>query len=131
MGSDNNTFKSQSGLSSSLLNGLLYSFITLIILVLIISLLLAGTNLKEQSLPLLIYFIHGISLLVGGFVVGKRKSSKGWYHGGFLGLIYWVIVILVGFLGLDASFSMSTLMMALICFLSGAFGGIAGVNVKN
>lgn len=126
----NKASKVQASIAAPLFSGLLYSFITLIILVLIISLVLAGTSLKEQSLPLLVYFIHGISLLVGGFVTGKRKSAKGWYHGGILGIVYWVVVLIIGFLGLDAAFSMGTLLTALICFLAGAIGGIAGVNMK-
>lgn len=108
--------------------GLVWSLSVLVLSTLLLSLLLAATGLKEQSLPVYVYFIHGISVVVGGFVAAKRSGRKGWYRGGMLGLVYGLSVCLISWLGFDAAWSLDTLVFLLICFAAGALGGMFGIN---
>lgn len=108
--------------------GLVWSLSVLVLSTLLLSLLLSATGLKEQSLPVYVYFIHGISVFVGGFVAAKRSGQKGWYRGGMLGFLYGLSVSLISWLGFDASWSLDTLMFLLICFATGALGGMLGIN---
>jgi putative membrane protein (TIGR04086 family) len=128
MNSMNKTVQTQS--FNSVFTGLLYSFISMGIITIMVSLFLLLTSMKEESLSVLIYFIHGISLMIGGFVTGKRIEKKGWYYGGLTGVIYSLIILLVGFLGFDASMNLITLSIFILSFSSGALGGIIGVNSK-
>jgi len=121
----------QERISSPLLSGLLTAVIVMLAGVLVVSLILAGTGMTEQSLPLFVYFIHGAALLAGGYAVGRRKGVKGWYHGGMLGVIYWLLVVLIGFLSMNAGIGQTSLMTAVVCFAAGAVGGIVGVNRAN
>lgn len=121
---------SQARISSPLLSGIVYSFGVMIIITFLVSFLLLLSGMKEQSLPLYSYFIHGIALFVGGFASGKRAGNRGWFHGGILGLFYCVIILLIAFLGFDSAFSLQTLLFIGLSFVFGAFGGAIGVNLS-
>ncbi|WP_164821701.1 TIGR04086 family membrane protein [Paenibacillus koleovorans] len=117
-------------ITSPLLSGLVNATICLLLGMLLLSLLLAFTDFKEQSVTAWVYMIHAISSAIGGIGSGKRAVNKGWYNGGIAGLIYGIIVLLTGFLGLDAHFDASTIAMLVLTFASGALGGMIGVNRK-
>lgn len=113
-----------------LISGLVWSLAVMLLSTMLLSLLLAVTGLKEESLPVYVYFIHGVSVFVGGFVAAKRSGHKGWYRGGLLGTVYGSVVSLISWLGFDQSWSLSTLMFLAICFATGALGGMLGINAR-
>ncbi|MFH5182259.1 TIGR04086 family membrane protein [Paenibacillus sp. TAB 01] len=115
---------------SPLFSGLMFAMVFMLIGTLLTSLLMLATSLQESSLFAYTMSIHGIAMFIGGIVSGKRSESKGWYHGGVLGIVYTLIVWLIGFLAYDAGFSAQTLYLALLSFAAGALGGMIGVNVK-
>jgi putative membrane protein (TIGR04086 family) len=115
-------------LTSPLFSGLVYAFLTTGVASLIFSFVLAFTAQNEDTLSFFVYFIHALSIFIGSYVCGKRTLSKGWYHGGMLGVIYGFIIILVGFLSFDYGFSLQSLIAMVAAFLLGALGGILGVN---
>lgn len=122
--------KMQVRISSPILSGLIFSLAVMLVGVLVVSLLLTVTGLGEDALPMFVYIIHGAALLIGGFVTGRKRGTKGWYHGGMLGILYWLLIMIVGFLSINATFGMDVLMTAGICFVTGAIGGILGVNTS-
>jgi putative membrane protein (TIGR04086 family) len=114
--------------STSVITGLLYTLGMVLVCALITALLLSFTNLRESSLPYFTYGINVASLLLGGFVTGRGCGGKGWYYGGLTGLSYFLLVLLIGFLGFDTPMKWVTLLYLLGAFLIGAIGGIFGVN---
>jgi putative membrane protein (TIGR04086 family) len=120
--------KANVNFASPLFSGMLYAFITMAIASLIFSLFLTFTNQSEDSLRFFVYLIHALSIFIGAFTCGKRMNTKGWYHGGILGLAYCLIIILIGFLSFDHGISLQTLFTIIAAYLLGAFGGILGVN---
>lgn len=120
---------SESGVRS-VFSGIIYSFISMGILALIISLLLIVTNIQEVSLKINVYIIHGIAIMIGGFITGRRTRMKGWYYGGMMGIIYCILIFLIGFLSFDSVISLSSLLLIIVSFTMGAFGGIIGVNTR-
>ncbi|WP_028561830.1 TIGR04086 family membrane protein [Paenibacillus pinihumi] len=117
-------------ITSPLLSGLVYAFIWLVIGTLILSMLLYFSSMQETSLPNYTYIVHGICGLFGGVVAGRRSARRGWYHGGLTGLIYGLVVLLIGFLSLDQSFNGHNAVVLALCLLAGAIGGMTGVNTK-
>ncbi|OEG00215.1 hypothetical protein BHF71_05880 [Vulcanibacillus modesticaldus] len=113
-----------------ILTGLTYTIGIVIISSLIFAILLDFTSLSDTNLPLYSYTVTAISLLVGGFVAGKRAGNKGWYYGGITGLIYGVILAIVAFLALNIDFNLKNLVLIVLAFLFGAVGGIIGVNIN-
>ncbi|SDT30775.1 putative membrane protein, TIGR04086 family [Paenibacillaceae bacterium GAS479] len=117
-------------LSSPMLAGIVSASLWLSLGALLMSLLLYGGNLSENSLPAWSLGVHGSAALCGGFTSGKRSGTKGWYHGGALGLVYGLMVLLISFLAADAGMSVRTGIMFLIVALAGALGGMVGVNLR-
>jgi putative membrane protein (TIGR04086 family) len=96
----------------------------------ITSFVLAFTGTRESSLSTLVYTVNGLALFVGGFVSGKRGGERGWYYGGMSGILYYVFVLLLSFLGFNAKLGVSNLYYLLLAFLVAAVGGIIGVNLS-
>ncbi|WP_141504171.1 TIGR04086 family membrane protein [Paenibacillus luteus] len=117
-------------IASPLLAGVLFSIIWLAIGALLLSLLLHFTNMKESSLATNALLIHGFASLAGGFTTGRRSESKGWYNGAILGLLYGAAVILISFLASNAPISLHSAVVLGAALLTGAFGGMIGVNMK-
>ncbi|WP_284637943.1 TIGR04086 family membrane protein [Paenibacillus silviterrae] len=115
---------------SPMFSGLMYSMIFMLAGTVLGSMLLVFTSMQEDSWVSLTLGIHGLAMLAGGFVSGKRAGTKGWYHGMLLGLLYALIVWIIGFLAYDAGMTEQTLYVTLISVVGGAFGGIVGVNMK-
>lgn len=121
---------SQVRITSPLFSGLMYAFCMMTIGTLLTSLFLLLTSTPESSLHTLTTIIHAVSLFIGGWVSGKRGASRGWYHGGMVGIVYFILIFLVGFLAFDAGLNLQSLQLLGILFASGALGGILGVNTQ-
>ncbi|MDP5272766.1 TIGR04086 family membrane protein [Chengkuizengella axinellae] len=116
---------------SPMLSGIFYAFISLAILTLLTSIILKFSSMKESSLDTYVYFIHGLSLFVGGFISGKGKGNRGWYYGGLLGIIYGILILMISFLGFDSLvLTAQSIIFLTLSFFIGALGGIFGVNFK-
>lgn len=121
---------SQVRITSPLFSGLVYSFTMMTIGTILTSLFLLLTSTQESSLHTLTTIIHAVSLFIGGWVSGKRAGSRGWYHGGMVGVFYFLLIFLVGFLAFDAGLNLQSLQLLGILFAAGALGGILGVNTQ-
>lgn len=115
---------------SPVLRGLLYSLVIMAAATLIISLFLKFTGMKEVSMTTAVYIIHSVSLFIGGLVTGRRAGKRGWYYGGMMGILYSIVIVLIGFLSYDAALTGYTLVLLVLSFVSGAFGGMIGVNLR-
>lgn len=117
-------------IGSPMLSGLLYSFIAMAIGALAASVIMTMGNQGEEVLSLYAYIIHGVAIIIGSFASGRKSGSRGWYYGALLGLVYSIIVLIVGFLSFDKGFDLSVLTFAAGAMLAGIIGGIAGVNTR-
>ncbi|UUZ84435.1 TIGR04086 family membrane protein [Paenibacillus sp. P26] len=115
---------------SPLLSGLTAAGLFMLVGTLTASLLLLGTKWPESAWFGTTLMIHGISMFLGGLMSGKRSASKGWYHGGMLGIVYTLLVWLIGFLAFDHGFSKGMLQLGGLALIAGALGGMIGVNLK-
>lgn len=117
-------------ITSPILSGLLYSFMWMFLGALGLSLLLWASSLSEDDLSVYTFLVHGVSAAFGGIVSGKRAGNKGWYYGCMTGLLYGIMLILIGFLALDSSLSLSDLTLIAAVLVAGSIGGIFGVNLR-
>lgn len=117
-------------ISQPTVSGLWYAFLWMMIGALILSLLLQGEMLDEPELALYTYLVHGIAVLFGGIVSGKRAKQRGWYQGGLTGLLYVVLLLLISFLALDTSLMLRDCILLAPGLVIGAFGGMIGVNLN-
>jgi putative membrane protein (TIGR04086 family) len=115
---------------SPLLTGLLYSLVSMAVATVIVSLFLKFTGMKEGSMMTSVYVIHSVSLFIGGLVSGQKAGKRGWYYGGIMGILYSIVIVLIGFLSYDAALTIYTLVLFVLSFVTGAFGGMIGVNLR-
>ena len=85
---------------------------------------------KGTALTISKILICVISLFVGGFVIGRRSSIKGWLEGLKLSLIFLVIISLFNYLGLGNAPQLKNLIYYSIIIISCIFGSIIGINKK-
>lgn len=71
------------------------------------------------------------SMFVGGFIMGRRSSNKGWLEGIKLSLIFMVLLILFNYLGLGISPKIKNLLYYSIIIVSCILGSIIGINKKH
>jgi len=121
---------SQVKVKPPILTGLVYAFIFMAICTVVLSLMLWLSDFGEHSLGTAAYVVHGASVLTGGFAAGRHSLRKGWMNGGLVGILYALIIFLVGFLGFDAGASLQTLILFALCAVASAIGGIFGVNTR-
>ena len=69
-----------------------------------------------------------ISMLIGGFIIGKKQGKKGWLEGLKLSLIFLIILTIFNYLGLNFSFSVKSIIYYTILIVSTILGSIIGVN---
>lgn len=116
-------------ISHPTISGLWYAFLWMMIGALLLSILLQAGTLEEYKLNGYTYVVHGVALLFGGIVSGKRAGQKGWYQGTLTGLIYTILILLVSFLAMDTSLGLNDLSLLIPACGIGALGGIFGVNL--
>lgn len=117
-------------ISSPVLSGLLYAFMWMLAGAFALSLLLWASNLSEDDLSLYTFLVHGVAALFGGIVSGKRSGNRGWYHGFMAGMLYGMILWIIGFLALNSPISLGDVTLMAIVMISGAVGGMFGVNIR-
>lgn len=121
---------SQTKFFPPIVSGLIYAFIVMLIGTFIISFLLFLNAAGESSLSKFSYITHIASLLIGGWVAGKKSGSRGWYYGAFLGCIYSLIIFMIAFLAFDADLNLRSMALLGTCLGTSSIGGIMGVNSK-
>ena len=112
--------------------GLVLAYIVTIILVLIASILLTYTPLKETTIPLLNTIIMIISITFGAVYIAIKIKEKGWLNGGILGILYFFVLILLNYLFIKPfTFDIISISKFFISLITGIIGGILGINIKN
>ncbi len=114
---------------SSILSGL----VTSLLLIMFGSLLLGGivsfTDIGQQLASNILFIMNYIVIFIGGIIASYLAGSNGWINGGLVGLIYMLIIILLGSLWHSIEPSIILASRVLIGFLVSALGGIIGVNI--
>ena len=84
--------------------------------------------LNNTAINIIKIIIPILSMLIGGFVIGKKTGKKGWLEGLKLSLIFLIILTLFNYLGLKSNLSLKVFIYYLILIISTIFGSIIGVN---
>jgi|GEM_PF-113802 len=115
-------------IASPVLSGLVWACIWLGAGALVLSLLLAGNAVGESNLVPWVFGTHGLAALAGGFSAARRAGQKGWYYGAATGALYALAVVLASFLAADIDWSPRIAVLFAVTMLTGALGGMFGVN---
>lgn len=111
--------------------GSISSIIITVILLLVYAIILANTNIKEDSINLVIIIITGISILIGSSIAGANLKKKGAIIGLSIGSVYFISTfILSSIIFQELLINTKTIIIVVSECLIGAIGGIIGINVK-
>lgn len=115
----------------ALIKGNFVAYTITIMVFLIYAILLTYTEMTEKNTQVIVMTTTVISMLFSGFISARGFKSKGLFYGMVAGLIYAVIMILVGLCILPVIAITSKFIIILILSVSaGGVGGILGINTK-
>ena len=73
-------------------------------------------------------FIPIISLLIGGYIIGKRSKSNGWLEGLKFSILFLVMLLLFNYLGLGIAPKLKNIVFYIIIIISSILGSMIGIN---
>ena len=111
------------------LKGSLTSILITIVLLLVYATVLTYTNIRENTMPITIIIITGISIFIGSLISSINIKKNGIINGALVGLIYIAFIYLLSSI-ISKNFGLSTysIIMIIASIIAGAVGGIVGVN---
>ena len=86
--------------------------------------------LKDGGVAIFKIIIPIISLFIGGFLLGKKASKKGWLEGIKIGALCLIFMIIFNYLAYSFSFEVKNLLYYSILIISSIFGSMIGINFK-
>lgn len=115
----------------SIFKGIVISYLITIPLFCIFALVLTNTDFPEKLISTVVVITTIISIITAGSASTTGLKSKGWLNGSLVGFIYILILYLLSSLIFE-SFLIDryVITMLVIGVLTGAIGGIIGINVK-
>lgn len=115
----------------SILKGILAAYVITIPLFMLFALVLSNTDFPQRLVTPSVIVITVASVFTASLVSTRGAKSKGWMNGGLVGLIYMLLLYLLSSIVIK-SFAIDkyVITMAIIGILTGAIGGIAGINAK-
>lgn len=113
------------------IKGSAFSIIITLIGLLIYSIILSYTSVSENTIPTIVIIITAISILIGSTISTSNIKKNGIINGMFVGLIYIAIIYLLSSI-VTGNFllNITSIIMIITSVLTGALGGIIGVNKK-
>ncbi len=114
-----------------MLKGIGFSYMLTIPLFAVFSLILSRMEFSESYIDSAVLITSVISIFIAGMLSSFSKRSRGWLNGLFAGLVYMLILYIISSM-VFGNFSINryVVTMILIGGISGAIGGIVGVNMK-
>ena len=113
------------------IKGSAFSIIITLIGLLIYSIILSYTSVSESTIPTIVIIITEISILIGSTISTSNIKKNGIINGMFVGVIYIAIIYLLSSI-VTGNFllNITSIIMIITSVLTGALGGIIGVNKK-
>lgn len=114
-----------------ILKGTITAIILSLILLLIFAIILTYTAISENVIKPVIIVISGISILVGSSISTLTIKKNGMINGCLVGLIYILSLYLISSIIVSVfSINLYSLIMIVVCIITGMIGGVIGVNLK-
>lgn len=115
----------------SILIGTLLEYGLTLVFLLIFSVLLVKTNIRESVMDIVIKTVSVLSIFTGSVVANLKTRKNGVLNGAIIGVIYIISLYLISsFLNDNFSINMTAFAIGLLCLFTGAIGGLIGVNLN-
>ena len=112
-----------------IIKGSIFSIVITLIGLLVYSIILSYTSISESTMPATIIIITAVSILIGSTISTSNIKKNGIVNGVLVGIIYIAIIYLISSI-VTGNFLLNTnsIIMVIASTLTGALGGIIGVN---
>lgn len=126
-----NNRKDQSSYPITLMKAVGFSFLSTLVLIIILALVLTFTSLSEGVVPVINSIIMILSIAFGAIYISLKSDRLGWLNGGTVGLVYMLLLIILGSIFVD-TFTMDiyTLFRIIIALVTGSVAGMIGINLR-
>lgn len=114
----------------SLLKGMVLCFAILVVASLILGVLSSMDVIQEELANQILLVINYIAIFIGGIFTARKVDTRGWLNGGLVGLLYMVVVVIIGMQIVSIAIGFQMLLRIVSGFITGALGGVIGVNIK-
>ncbi|MTI47791.1 TIGR04086 family membrane protein [Sporosalibacterium faouarense] len=126
-----NSGKNQSSYPITLLKAVGFSVITSIIFVIILAVILTFTSLSEGIIPVINSIIMIVSIAFGAIYVSLKSDRMGWLNGAGVGLIYILIIMILGAIFVDSfDIDIYLLFRIIVALITGSIAGMIGINLR-
>lgn len=126
-----NILKNRSLYIKGLLIGAIISCLVITVLLIVTSFVLAQTgNVPTDILNVIIFVLDGIGVFCGSYIALRIIKAGGLAWGIISGFIFFLIILIAGFISSTETLSSNTFFKLLISVICGALGGVFGVNKK-
>ena len=113
----------------NILKGVIISFLSTLILLLIFSILLTYSNISENIIAPTIITITAISIFIGSTIANFKMNKNGMLNGALIGGIYLIIIYLFSsIINQEISLTIYSVIMIIASIICGMFGGVLGIN---
>lgn len=114
----------------SVLKAVIISYIITIPVFTLLALLITYTSFPDKFILPGVIVTTIVSILIAGTSSSRNLKSNGWLNGGLVGFVYMLILYLLSsIIFKDFSINEHVLAMVAIGVLTGAIGGIIGINM--
>lgn len=94
--------------------------------------LLLILKISTDYIPVLAKAVLILGAFSGGIISAKGRSTSGWLYGSLAGLLYFLILLVLGLVfKANTGFGLNKMVSLLFCVISGTIGGILGINMKS
>ena len=101
------------------------------IILTIIGLLVANTEIGESTVNYIVMGITSISILIGSILSISKIEKKGILNGAIVGGIYVIVIYLLSsIINSNFNINFSSIILMVVSIIAGMIGGIIGVNIK-
>lgn len=113
------------------LKGILLAFIITIVMIIIFSLLVMFTGIKENKIPLLNNIAMITSIAISSIYVAFKIREKGWIQGGLVGVGYYIILIILNLFFIKPfQIDLISGTRLVLATITGVIGGMIGINLS-
>lgn len=116
----------------NIVKGVFIALIATFILLIIFSIILTYSNVKEDVINPVIIVITAISILIGSSISSIKIGKNGLLNGGIIGGTYILIIYIISsILNWKFGLDLQSIIFIIVGIIFGILGGIIGVNKRH
>ncbi|MGM0502042.1 MAG: TIGR04086 family membrane protein [Bacillota bacterium] len=114
---------------SGILLGVSVSVVLFLVVLIVLGLVVNFMNISSETANRIMFLTNYAVVFIGGLIAAYSSKNKGWLNGTLVGMIYIILVLLLGHFSTAVVFSSGLVLRITIACLISALGGMIGINM--